>query len=59
MYPNEIHDFSLRFRTGSNPADNNWFQSHTGINNYSLMGYSTPNLTILVDLVHMLYLLNS
>ena len=24
------HDFSVWLRTGSNPADINWFQSHTG-----------------------------
>ena len=26
----DIHDFSVRLRTGSNPADINRFRSHTG-----------------------------
>ena len=25
-----MHDFSVWMRTGSNPADINWFQIHTG-----------------------------
>ena len=29
-----MHDFSVGLRTGSNPPDINWFQSHTGIVSY-------------------------
>ena len=28
---NKLHDFRVCLRTGSNPANNNWFQGHTGI----------------------------
>ena len=27
---NAMHDFTVCLRTGSNPADVNWFRSHTG-----------------------------
>ena len=32
VYYDAIHDFSGWLRTGSNPADNNQFRSHTGKN---------------------------
>ncbi len=28
--PDAIHDISVWLRTGSKPADSNWFQRHTG-----------------------------
>ena len=42
MYFDDMKDFSVRLRTGSNPPDNNQFRSHTGNNiadNADLISY--------------------